>query len=114
MKPKKNCVTYLKRKMSKLDDYISGKIKFPIKRTGLSNDDFVVQPWKMKAENITYNCSLCGCVIRHNNFFFTHIERGYTVPREGINGIRNESEILGFTCRTCYDEIAEYDSLSYG
>ncbi len=100
--------------MSLLDDYINGRKGFPIKRTGLSNDDSEIQHWKMKADNITHECSFCGCVITHNDYFSTHTERGYSVPREGINGIKQVWEVLGFTCRTCYDEIAEYDNLYYG
>lgn len=101
--------------MSKLDDYISGKIKFPIKRTGISVDDFEVRSYKMKQENITYKCSLCNCVIKHDSSFNTYSERGYTVPRDSyLFGVQNRSEVLGFICRKCNEEIAEYDSLTYG
>lgn len=100
--------------MTELDKYISGSRRFPMKKTGLSVDDFEVQSWKMKAENIKYNCSFCNCEITHNDFFTTHTEKDYTVQRNGINGAKQVSEVLGFICRACYDEISEYDNLYYG
>lgn len=100
--------------MSKLDDYIKGG-PFPIVRTGISNDDFVVKTWKRKADNLVYKCSFCDCDINPTDWMHTHTERGYTVPREGFLGlIRNEFEVLGYVCNKCNDEITEYDNLYYG
>lgn len=99
--------------MSKLSDYITSSI-FPIVRTGISNNDREIQGWKRKEQNIEYTCSLCDCQIKPDDILHTHIQRGYTVPRDGFLGIRNESEVLGFTCKACEDEISEYDNLYYG
>lgn len=100
--------------MSKLDDYISKGI-FPIVRTGLSNSGWEIQGWKRKAENIIYECSLCDCQIKPDDWLHTHIQKGYTVPKEYFMlGIQNENEVLGFICKKCYDEIADYDNLYYG
>ncbi len=99
--------------MSKLDDFIRDG-KFPIIRTGLSNDDWDIQTWKRKEKDLVYTCSLCDSEIKPDDILHTHIQRGYTVPREGISGIRNESEVLGFICKSCNDEITEYDQLYYG
>lgn len=99
--------------MSKLDDFLKDGT-FPIVRTGLGSDDWELQTWKRKEQNIIYKCSLCDCDIHPDDSLFTHIKRGYMVPREGISGIKNVSEIVGFHCRKCADEIFEYDNLYYG
>lgn len=99
--------------MSKLSDYIKDGT-FPIVRTGISNDDWVIQTWKRKQENITHTCSLCDCEIKPDDTLHTHTQRGFTVPRQGMVGIRNESEVLGFICKACNEEATEYDQLYYG
>ena len=99
--------------MSKLDDYIKGG-KFPIVRTGISNSDSELKDYYRKEHNIHHTCSLCDGDIPPTEYLRTETQRGYTVPRDSYFGVRNESEVLGFVCQACQDEISEYDNLYYG
>lgn len=99
--------------MSKLSDYISNR-NFPIVRTGISNSDSEIKDYYRKEHNIHYTCSLCDCDIPPTDFLNTETQRGYTVPRDGFFGVRHEYEVLGFVCKTCEDQINEYDNLYYG
>jgi hypothetical protein len=99
--------------MSKLDEYIKNG-KFPVVRTGISNSDLEIKQFHRILHNTHYTCSLCDCDISPKDFLTTQIQKGFTVPREGFLGIRNESEVLGFICKTCYDSISDYDNLYYG
>lgn len=105
--------------MSKLNDYIS-KGKFPIKRTGISNQDWELKEYKRKELNIIYECSLCDCKILPEEQLNEYIDRAYLIERKRPDFLGKAQEpqlhyeVLGFICKKCNDEISEYDTLYYG
>lgn len=102
----------------KLDYIKHGKV--PIKHTGIANTDFVLQSWKRQQENIIYDCSICDSKIQPNDYMHEVTQRGMLIERKQPDLLGNPQpskfpwEVLGFVCKKCFDESAEYDNLYYG
>lgn len=105
--------------MSKLVDYITKGI-FPIKRTGIGNQDWEIKQYKRKELNIIYECSLCDCKILPDDTLNEYTDRRYLIERKRPDFLGKPQksefhyEVLGFICKKCNDESAEYDNLYYG
>lgn len=92
----------------------------PVKHTGIAHDDFIIQSWKRKQDNIFYKCSICDCDIKPDDSLHTHTERGKLIERPQSDFLGKPQppkypwEVLGFVCGKCWDESVEYDQLYYG
>jgi hypothetical protein len=104
--------------MSKLNDLINHS-KFPSKRTGISYQQNTLSYYQRKKDNKTYQCSLCDCDIKPDDYLHAFIGNT-TIPIEKFDPftkktvIENHDEVAGFICGKCDKEISYNDRLYYG